>query len=208
MSKKEKLDINSATIEELEKTPWIGKSRARAIVALRKANGPINDINEIMQIEGISQYDFNFMKLFITCPLKQKYDRASSKITDKKAESESETIRENVVEDKKIDNVSETIDQALKEVNETGDLKSKQNNTMALTGFILGIVSFFFGSLIIILPIVGIVFILGIVFSGIGLGTFNPVTQKNKWMAWWGLVLNILSFYLAITSIIRLINNS
>ncbi len=61
----------------------------------------------------------------------------------------------------------------------------KKNNSMAATGFVLGIVSVF-------LYFIGILPILAIVFSSIGLGTFKPDSQKNKWMAGVGLALGII----------------
>ncbi len=64
-------------------------------------------------------------------------------------------------------------------------LPAKVFNPLALTGFILGLVS-------VVLYAIGIIPILGIVFSAIGLGRFNPQTQKAKWMAGWGLALSIL----------------
>jgi tetratricopeptide (TPR) repeat protein len=62
---------------------------------------------------------------------------------------------------------------------------AKVFNPLALTGFILGLTS-------VVLYVIGIIPILGIVFSAIGLGRFNPETQKAKWMAGWGLALSIL----------------
>jgi tetratricopeptide (TPR) repeat protein len=62
---------------------------------------------------------------------------------------------------------------------------AKVFNPLALTGFILGLVS-------VVLYVIGIIPILGIVFSAIGLARFNPETQKAKWMAGWGLALSIL----------------
>lgn len=59
------------------------------------------------------------------------------------------------------------------------------NNTMALVGFILGLVS-------VVLYMIGIIPLLAVVFSGIGLATFKPESQKNKWMAGVGLGLGIL----------------
>lgn len=57
-------------------------------------------------------------------------------------------------------------------------------NGFAMTGFILGLVS-------IVFYFIGIVPIVGIVFSAIGLARFNPELQKGKWMAGWGLGLSI-----------------
>lgn len=64
-------------------------------------------------------------------------------------------------------------------------LAPKVFNPLALTGFILGLTS-------VVFYVIGIIPILGIVFSAIGLGRFNPETQKAKWMGGWGLALSIL----------------
>lgn len=64
-------------------------------------------------------------------------------------------------------------------------LAPKSFNPLAMTGFILGLTS-------VVFYVIGIIPILGIVFSGIGLGRFNPETQKAKWMGGWGLALSIL----------------
>ena len=64
-------------------------------------------------------------------------------------------------------------------------LAPKAFNPLAMTGFILGLTS-------IVLYVIGIIPILGIVFSAIGLGRFNPETQKAKWMGGWGLALSII----------------
>lgn len=61
----------------------------------------------------------------------------------------------------------------------------KRNNPMAVTGFVLGLVS-------VVLYEVGILPILAVVFSGIGLASFKPEAQKNKWMAGWGLALGVV----------------
>ena len=65
--------------------------------------------------------------------------------------------------------------------------ETKQINNMALIGFISGIVSIFL-AFIIVPPI------LAIVFSAIGLSTFNKEKQKGNWMSVVGLILGV--FYL------------
>ena len=80
------------------------------------------------------------------------------------------------------------------DTNQKEEKVNKQNNAMALIGFILGILSAFLYDKFSIIPIIGIIF------SGIGLGTFNPETQKNKWMAWVGLCLSIIYFLMAVNS--------
>lgn len=58
----------------------------------------------------------------------------------------------------------------------------KRNNPMAVAGFVLGLAS-------VVLYAIGIVPLLAVVFSGVGLGSFKPESQKNKWMAAVGLAL-------------------
>jgi len=73
------------------------------------------------------------------------------------------------------------------------DNQLKKNNALAVMGFLLGIASVFLAGLIGIFPI------LAIVFSSLGLGTFNPGSQKNKWMAGVGLTLGIIYTVMLIT---------
>lgn len=61
---------------------------------------------------------------------------------------------------------------------------NKQNNKNALASFILSLV----GIIIAGIPC-GIA---AVVTGGIGLAKFNPNTEKNKWMAIFGLVLGIV----------------
>ena len=60
----------------------------------------------------------------------------------------------------------------------------KKNNSSALTSFIVSLV----GLLIAGIPC-GVV---AIITGAMGIKTFNPETQKNKWMAIFGLVLGII----------------
>lgn len=70
----------------------------------------------------------------------------------------------------------------------------KKNNLIATTGFSLGIVSVFF-------YFIGILPILAIVFSSIGLATFKSELQKNKWMAGVGLALGIIYTFMYVRAI-------
>jgi hypothetical protein len=69
---------------------------------------------------------------------------------------------------------------------------SKKLNTMALIGFLLGLISLF------LLSFFGIVGIVACVCSGIGLGEFNSATENNKWMAVLGILLGIFSIILTV----------
>jgi comEA protein len=47
------VDINTASIEELQVLPGIGEKLAAGIAEYRKTEGPFNDHHEIMNVKGI-----------------------------------------------------------------------------------------------------------------------------------------------------------
>ncbi len=62
----EKTNINTASLEELEKLPGIGPSKARAIIDYRTTNGLFKDIEEIKNVKGIGEKTFEKLKDLIT----------------------------------------------------------------------------------------------------------------------------------------------
>lgn len=54
----ESININSASAEELEKLPHIGRKTAEAIVEFRTRNGPFRRVEHLMQIRGVSEERF------------------------------------------------------------------------------------------------------------------------------------------------------
>ena len=54
----EKVNINSATVEELESIPGIGKSVAEKIVAHRETYGRFQRIEHLLMVRGISERKF------------------------------------------------------------------------------------------------------------------------------------------------------
>ena len=50
-----KLDINTATVEELTSLPNIGPSRAAAIVAYREREGPFDSVDDLTNVGGIGE---------------------------------------------------------------------------------------------------------------------------------------------------------
>lgn len=47
------LDINSATVEQLNALQGIGDSKARAIIAYRDEHGPFKTVDELKDVKGI-----------------------------------------------------------------------------------------------------------------------------------------------------------
>ncbi|MDL1957299.1 MAG: ComEA family DNA-binding protein [Candidatus Desulfofervidus auxilii] len=62
----QKIDINTATIEQLESLPGIGPVIAKRIIDYRKKYGPFKKIEDIMQIKGIGRKRFEKIKDLIT----------------------------------------------------------------------------------------------------------------------------------------------
>jgi len=61
-----KIDINTATAEELESLPGIGPVLAQRIVDYRKANGPFAAIEDIKNVRGIGEAIFADIEDLIT----------------------------------------------------------------------------------------------------------------------------------------------
>lgn len=57
-----KININSATEEELTKLNGIGDSMAKRIIDYRTNNGPFMTIEEIMKVSGISEKKFEVIR--------------------------------------------------------------------------------------------------------------------------------------------------
>jgi competence protein ComEA len=49
------MDINTASVEDLEKLPHIGRKTADAIVQFRSENGPFRRVEHLLLIRGISE---------------------------------------------------------------------------------------------------------------------------------------------------------
>jgi competence protein ComEA len=65
------IDLNSATVADLETLPGIGRSTAERIVEHRKKTGGFKKIEELMNVKGIGEKSFLRLKPLITvAPLK------------------------------------------------------------------------------------------------------------------------------------------
>lgn len=64
-SKQTKININTASRQELEGLPGIGPATARDIIEYRNKNGKFKTISDIMKVPGIKQSRYNAIKDFI-----------------------------------------------------------------------------------------------------------------------------------------------
>ena len=62
----EKINLNTATSEELQTLPGIGQTRAQDIVAYRTANGDFQQIEDIQDVSGIGPVIFAKIEPYIT----------------------------------------------------------------------------------------------------------------------------------------------
>ncbi len=60
------VNINSATLEQLDTLPGIGPSTAENIIAYREQHGPFATIEAVMDVPGIGQAKFDQIKELIT----------------------------------------------------------------------------------------------------------------------------------------------
>ena len=59
------ININTATADELERLPHIGRKTAEAIVEFRAVNGPFRRPENLMQIRGVSETRFAELSPYI-----------------------------------------------------------------------------------------------------------------------------------------------
>lgn len=61
-----KVDLNTATAEQLDTLPGIGPSTAAKIIADRTSNGPFRTVDDLMRVPGIGSSKFEALKDLVT----------------------------------------------------------------------------------------------------------------------------------------------
>ncbi len=59
------IDINKATVNDLQKLPGIGPSLAKQIVAYREKNGPFRRVEDLMVIKGIGFKKWKMIRPYV-----------------------------------------------------------------------------------------------------------------------------------------------
>ncbi len=59
------VNVNTATVEELQLLPGIGEARARAVVAERKRRGGFKSVDELVEVKGIGDAGLAKLRPFV-----------------------------------------------------------------------------------------------------------------------------------------------
>lgn len=62
----DKLNINTASVEELQSLNGIGETKAKAVIAYRIENGGFSSIDELLNVKGIGKSTFEKIRPYIT----------------------------------------------------------------------------------------------------------------------------------------------
>ena len=60
------VNLNTATVEELQLLPGIGEARARAVIAMRKERGGFKSVNDLLLVKGIGKAGLDRLRSHLT----------------------------------------------------------------------------------------------------------------------------------------------
>jgi len=60
------LDLNTATVEELQQLPTVGPAAAKAIVRFREKSGPFRKVEDLLAVRGFTQKRLKTLRPYIT----------------------------------------------------------------------------------------------------------------------------------------------
>jgi competence ComEA-like helix-hairpin-helix protein len=60
------LDLNTATVEELQKLPTVGPVAAKAIVRFREKSGPFRRVEDLLAVRGFTKKRLEKIRPYIT----------------------------------------------------------------------------------------------------------------------------------------------
>jgi competence protein ComEA len=60
------LNLNTATVEQLERLPGVGRVLATRIVEFREKKGPFKRIEELLAVPGISERKWKALRQYLT----------------------------------------------------------------------------------------------------------------------------------------------
>jgi len=60
------VDINTASLEQLEQLPGIGPVYAKRIIEYRKESGPFRNVDELMAVKGIGEKRMERLRKYVT----------------------------------------------------------------------------------------------------------------------------------------------
>lgn len=103
-----------------------------------------------------------------------------------KCENCGHTISDKALKCPKCKHTISNSNQNFSEVKNENNIVKQKSNPLCMAGFIFGVISTFFGMEIGILPL------MAIILSSVGMAQFKNNTYKNKWHGIVGLILGIL----------------
>lgn len=84
----DKVNINTATVDELQEVKGIGEKTAAAIVQYRKTHGDFEDVDELVEVKGIGEKKLKKIRDEVTVGKKKKHDDHDKKKKHKKHDDE------------------------------------------------------------------------------------------------------------------------